>query len=162
MNGEVVMSTKVMVAIVASFLLATTFGTGGSDSPQDISGAFNLVEVNDSKLPAVTWERQRGERECKRETLSGTMLLDSQGRWAVLVEERELCADNSEEEPTVTEVASIFTGSYKFSGNKIEFHDETLGLTDSATLNEDILRFTVIGVGDFEGQTDVYVFHRAK
>ncbi len=54
------MSAKVVVAIVAMSLLGTTFGVGGSDAPQVISGVYNLVEVNDSKLPAVTWARQRG------------------------------------------------------------------------------------------------------
>ena len=51
------MSAKVVVAIVAMSLLGTTFGVGGSDAPQVISGVYNLVEVNDSKLPAVTWAR---------------------------------------------------------------------------------------------------------
>ena len=156
------MSAKVIVAIVAMSLLVTMFGAGGSDSPQVISGVYNLVEVNDSELPAVTWVKQRGELECKTETLSGTMLLDSQGKWAALVEQREVCSDNSEEGATITVGSSIFTGSYKVSGNEIEFHDETTGGTDSATLNEDILRVTVIGVAALEGQTVVYVLHRAR
>lgn len=159
MNGEVDMNAKVTRVFAAFFLTLATFGVGGSDLLQGIPGIYKLVEVNGNKLPAVSWVGPGGE--CKQEILSATMLVDSESSWAVLVEEREVCASNSEE--STSEVGfAIFTGSYKVAGNKIEFHDETLGVTDYASLENDTLQYTVVGVGDYESQTGVYIFRRAK
>ena len=159
-KGEMIMIARITKVLVLLTILVATFSVGGSDSLQIISGEYKLVEVNGEKIPAVSWIGP-GEG-CKQEVLSGTMLVDSKNRWAALVEEREFCTEISEEASTRTEGSSVFTGTYKVSGSKIEFHDEALGLTDYASIDGDVLRYTVIGIGDYEGNTSVFVFLRVN
>ena len=90
------------------------------------------------------------------------MLVGSENRWAVRVEERELCAKTSEDVSAGTARSAIIIGNYKVSGSKFEFHDETLGGTDYVSIDGDILRYTTAGGGDFEGQTHLFVFLRDK
>jgi len=128
--------------------------------PYVISGTYKLVEVNDKKLPAVSWI-DLGE-ECSQETLSGTLLVDSENRWAARVEERELCAKTSEDVSACMARSAIFIGSFKVSGSKYEFHEETLDVTDYVSIDGGILRYISADIGDFEGQTGVFVFLRDK
>lgn len=151
------MVAKVTKAILAFSLMVATLSAGGSDSFQNILGTYKLVGVNDSELPAVTWVGP-GEG-CKQETLSGTLLVGSESRWTALIEAREDCSNNLEEESTGMVRSTIFTGTYTVSGNMIEFHDGELGGTDHASLENDVLRYTV---NDYEGQTAVLVFVRNK
>ena len=152
------MIARITKVIVLLTILVATFSVGGSDSLQVISGVYKLVEVNGKKIPAVSWIGP-GDG-CEQEVLSGTMLVDSKNRWAAIVEEREFCTEISEEASISTEGSSVFTGTYKVSGSKIEFHDETLGSADYASIDGDFLRYTVIGIGDYEGHTSVFVFLR--
>jgi hypothetical protein len=155
-----VMKFRFRKLIVFLMLWAATFNAGGSDSPMDISGTYKLTEVNGSKLPAVSWVGPDGK--CKEEVLSATMIVDSESRWAALPEVRKSCADFSGNESASNTESVIFTGSYKVSGNKIEFYDETLDVTDSASLENDVLRYTAHGILKYEGQTTVFVFLRSK
>lgn len=154
------MTAKITKMLVMLPMLLATFSVGGSDSLQVISGTYKLVEVNGKKLPAVSWIGP-GE-ECRQETLSGTMLVGSENRWAARVEEREICAKTSEDVSASTARSTILIGNYKVSGSKFEFHDETLGGTDYVGIDGDILRYTSVGIGDFKGQTGVFVFLRDK
>ena len=150
------MFSKITKMFVMLPMLLATFSVGASDSLQVISGTYKLVEVNRKKLPAVSWVGP-GE-ECRQETLSGTMLVGSENRWAARVEERELCTKTSEEVSAGRARSAIIIGNYNVSGSKFEFHDETLGGTDYVSIDGDILRYTTAGGGDFEGQTGVYIF----
>lgn len=154
------MTARITKVLVMLPLLLAAFSVGGSDSLQAISGTYKLVEVNGKKLPVVSWIGP-GE-ECRQETLSGTMLVGSENRWAARVEEREICAKTSEDVSAGTARSAIIIGNYKVSGSKFAFHDETLGGTDHVGIDGDTLRYTSVGVGDFKGQTGVFVFLRDK
>ena len=154
------MNIKVKKAVVVTMLLVATFNSGASDSLRDISGTYILTELNGSELPAVSW---LGPGEgCKQVVLSATMIVDSENRWALLLKEREDCANKSEKETTRPVDSAIFSGSYKVSGSVIEFYDDELGTTDRASLENDILRYTSYGIGDYEGQTDIAVFRISR
>ena len=148
------MSAKVMKAVVVFSVLIATICVGESDSPHDILGTYKLVSVNDNPLPAVSWVGP-GEG-CTQENLSGTMLIASDNRWAALLEGRDKCDKTSEEG------SAILTGTYKVSGNMIEFQGGELDVTDHASLDGDVLRYTVNGILDFEGQTTEFVFRKDK
>ena len=154
------MTAKITKMLVMLTMLLAAFSVSGSDSLQDISGTYKLVEVNGKKLPTVSWIGPGAE--CRQEILSGTMLVGSENRWAVRVEEREICTKTSEDVSADTARSAILIGNYQVSGSKLEFHDETLGGTDYVSIDGDILRYTTAGGGDFEGQTGVYVFLRDK
>ena len=154
------MSVKFTKVFAAFSFMVATFSVSASDSLQGIPGTYKLVGVNQSELPAVSWIGP--DEDCKQETLGGTLLVGSENRWAALVEEREFCAETSEESSTMMEGASIFTGTYKVSGNIIEFHNEELGGTDHGSLENDVLQYTVNGILDYKGQTTVFVFVRNK
>jgi len=138
---------------------AASLSASGSDSFRDISGTYELTEINGSELPAVSWVDP--DELCREEVLNATMIVDSASRWAALVEVRKSCADASRDEKANTTESAIFTGSYKVSGNRIEFYDETIGVTDYASLENDVLQYTVHGIMKYEGQTTVFVFHRS-
>lgn len=127
-------------------------------SEQSVPGAYLLVEVNGEKLPALSWTKEVKGQRCKIETLGGALLLDSEGRWASLVTERDVCVHEDGSENTTDESSVMFTGSYKISGNQITLQDETS--SDEATLKGDVLVLEVVGVGVFEGQTAKYVLRR--
>ena len=163
MKKRIIVNTaNVLVAIIAFFLPMITLGASSTASDQAISGTYIIVEVNGNKLPAATWIIQKDERERKIETLSGAIMLGPQGELAVIVEERELWADNSEAEPSTTVSSGFLKGSYKVLDNEIELSYETLPGTDRATLNKGILRVTSIGRGEPKGQVVEYVLHKAE
>lgn len=149
--------SKVFVVLLS---LAPASSLFGAETPREISGAYKLVQVNGENLPATSWTGP-GEG-CRHESLSGILLVDSDNRWAAFIQERELCAGTSEETSTGSAKSSIFTGTYRISGSTYEFHDETLGVTDRARIDGDMLRYTAAGIGDFEGQTGEYVFVRQR
>ena len=89
------------------------------------------------------------------------MLLGSDGRWAALVKEREVCESRDGTKSIDEEVSMIFSGSYKISGRRIILHNETLGGSDEAVLKGDILVVEVVGVGPLEDQITKFVLKRA-
>ncbi len=143
---------------VVSFLVFSV-GLGISQTPEpSVPGIYSLIEVNGEKLPAVSWTKKSNGERCKTETLGGALLLGSEGRWASLVTERDVCLHEDGSETAGKEASIVFTGSYKVSGNKITLQDE--GSEDQAALEGDLLVLTVVGVGVFEGQTTKYVLRR--
>jgi hypothetical protein len=117
-----------------------------------------LIEVNGEKLPAVSWTKKSNGERCKTETLGGALLLGSEGQWASLVTERNVCVHEDGSETADEEASMMFAGSYKISGNQITLQDEASA--DQAILKGDLLVLTVVGVGVFDGQTTEYVLRR--
>jgi hypothetical protein len=152
------MQAKSLMTIMVIGLIQINSATGGPDPSRELPGDYELVAVNDIPLPAPTWVKG----ECHVLALHGTLLIDARGKWAALVEERSDCTGQVQEDFAPKADSSIFTGSYTIGEKGIEFHEESLGLTDLATFSDGILRYTVNGIGDFEGQTDVYLFRRAS
>ena len=90
------------------------------------------------------------------------MLLDSAGRWAALVTARETCTNRDDSQTVSDERSETFSGSYETSGDRIVLYDETLGGSDEGSLTGDVLVVTVVGAGDFEGQSSEWVLRKTE
>ena len=145
------------ISLAAFLMLSVGLGISQTSEPL-VPGVYLIIEVNGEKLPAISWTKESNGKRCKTETLGGALLLDSEGRWASLVAERDICLHEDGSETTGKEASIMFTGLYKVSGNHITLQDE--GSADQAVLNGDLLVLTVVGVGVFEGQTTKYVLRR--
>ena len=145
------------ISSVAFLMLAAGLGVSQAPMPS-VPGVYLLIEVNGKTLPAVSWTKAAAGKRCKTETLAGALLLDSEGRWASLVTERDVCVHEDGSETADKESSMIFNGTYKISGNQITLQDETS--VDQAILKGELLVLKVVGVGLFEGQTTEYVLRR--
>lgn len=145
------------ITLVAFVVFAVGLGISQTSEPS-VPGVYLLVEVNGEKLPAVSWTKKSNGESCNIEILGGALLLDSEGRWASLVTERDVCVHEDGSKTADEEASMMFAGSYKISGNQITLQDEISA--DQAILKGDLLVLTVIGVGVFEGQTTKLVLRR--
>jgi len=106
------------ITLVALVGLMVGSGTSQTSEPA-LPGIYSLIEVNGEKLPAVSWTSESNGKHCNTETLGGALLLDSEGQWASLVTERDVCLHDDGSETAHEEVSSMFMGSYESSGNQI-------------------------------------------
>ena len=104
-------------------------------------GIYVLIEVNGESLPVVTGERSSDGELCETETLEGAVLIDSEGRSAAFVTERETCIGKDGSETVASVRSVIFPGTYEISGNEISIRDE-FG-TDNAVLEGDLMIYSV-------------------
>jgi len=105
-----------------------------------VAGIYLLVEVNGLSLPAVTRARSDNGTLCETQVLDGAVLLDSNGRSAAFVTEREVCQPEDASAATARTESAIFPGTYSVSGNRITIMDE-FG-TDEAIRDGDSLIYT--------------------
>jgi len=143
-------------------LLGLIVAWGDSQAQEaSVAGIYSLIEVDGEKLPAFSWtEKANGER-CKQEILEGALLLDSEGRLAALVTERDFCAHEDGSEAAGKEASTIFPGSYKISGSQIILQFEIGPNPDHGVLTGDLLVVTEGGgADDRDGRTTEYVFRR--
>ena len=146
------------ITLVAFVVFAVGLGISQTSEPS-VPGVYLLVEVNGEKLPAVSWTKKSNGESCNTEILGGALLLDSEGRWASLVTERDVCVHEDGSKTADEEASMMFAGSYKISGNQITLQENEIS-ADQAILKGDLLVLTVIGVGVFEGQTIKCVLRR--
>jgi hypothetical protein len=127
-------------------LLSLIVGWGISLAEEvSVAGVYLLMEVNGEQLPANLWtEKLDGER-CKQVILKGVLLLDSEGRSAAFLTDREFCPSEDASENGGKEQSVIFAGSYTISGDQITIEDE-FG-TDEAVVKGDVLLYETGGNG---------------
>ena len=159
-EGEVYVLSNIPKVFLILLSYAAASSLLGESTTQNIAGTYSLLQVNGKNLPAISWTGPG--QGCGHENLYGIMLVDSNHRWAALIEEREVCAGSSGATSTGAAKSNIFTGTYMISDSIYEFHDETLGVTDRVKIDGDLLRYIAAGIGDFEGQTAEYVFVRER
>ena len=144
------------VSLITFLGIAVGLGVSQAQEPS-VSGVYLLIEVNGEKLPAVLKGKPNnlggcaacGER-CKEEILGGALLLDSEGRSAAFLTERDVCLHEDGSETAAGENSLIFPGTYNISGNQIT--NETVFGTDQAILKGDLLVYKTGG--------EEYVFQR--
>jgi len=158
MRSRLVLSTLLLLTLLAPAAGAGTAPTTDASVP----GIYLYVEVNGNRLPSVVWTKTSENRQCEIEDLRGALLLDSEGRWFAVGTEREICTDQNGSRTVSEERSSVLVGSYEASGGLITFHDETLGGSFEGSLTEGVLFVKDSGIGDYEGQTSEWVFHKAN
>ena len=143
-------------------ILLSAAGTGiGQATDASAPGVYLLVEVNGRALPSISWTTTSQGRSCGAEALGGTMLLDSFGRMATLLTQREVCTDQDGSRTTSEEESEIFIGSYELTGEILTLHWETPDLgDDECTLNEGRCVITDVGEFDYEGQTTQWTLQK--
>jgi len=105
-----------------------------------VAGIYLLVEVNGESPPTVTRARSDNGTLCETQVLDGAVLLDSNGRSAAFVTEREFCQPEDASAATARTESAIFPGTYSVSDNRITINDE-FG-TDQAILEGDLLVYS--------------------
>jgi len=149
------------VSLIAFLGFAVSWVTSQAQEAS-VSGVYLLIEVNGEKLPAASWTKKSNGERCKTETLGGALLLDSKGRFAAFVTERNVCLHEDGSESTIKEESVIWPGSYNMSGNQVtlQYEFELWPDPDQAVLNGDHLVVKSEGVGDYEGQSTEFIFRR--
>ena len=142
------------VSLIAFLVFAGGLGMSQAQE-SSVSGVYLLIEVNGEKLPAVSWSTSSNGERCKTETLGGALLLDLAGRSASFVTEREVCVLANGSENVGREASTMFTGSYRISGDQLTIEDEVS--SDTAALKGGLLIVKVAGVGVYVGQTTEFV-----
>ena len=126
-----------------------------------LAGLYTINMVNKRSLPAATWTRTMSDTTCATATQNGTMMLDSKGRYAVLVTERDRCTRGTRRW-TVPDVSTLFTGTYTTEGDNITFTDASGGTAARAVHVDGRLTVTVEGMDPFTGQTATYVLRKQR
>ncbi len=125
----------------------------------DITGIYELIEVNGKRLPATAWIKQGENGKVNSETRSGILLLSSEGKWAALVIEQDINT-SSEDSKALPHKSNLFTGFYNNSGNKILFLDEKNEELFTGVTKGNEITIKVVGIGDLEGQTTEYLVRK--
>lgn len=144
-------------------LLGTVVGLVISQAQEpSVSGVYSLIEVNGGELPAVSWTKNSNGERCTEEILEGALFLDSKGRFAAFVTERDVCLREDGLETEVNKESVIWPGSYKVSGDQVtlEYDFEQWSDPDQAAIKGDFLVLNSEGVGDYEGQSTEFVFRK--
>ncbi len=131
------------VSLITFLGIAVGSGVSQAQEPS-VSGVYLLIEVNGEKLPAVSWTNEPNGERCT-EILGGAVLLDSEGRSAAFLTERDVCLHEDGSETAAMENSVIFRGKYDISGNQITIEDD-FG-TDQAILKGDLLVYKTGGEG---------------
>lgn len=148
----------------AGLLALALFAIAGQAAAQDsdVAGLYTITMVNARNIPAATWKRSMSDTSCATATQNGTLMLDSKGRYAVLMTERDRCTAGSKRW-TVPDVSTLSTGTYTTEGNNITFSDAGNSTTYRAVLDANgKMTVTVEGVDPFAGQRATYVLRRQR
>lgn len=145
------------LALLGTILLAFTVQADGDS----IAGVYLLTHVNSEELPAATWTRAIDSRSCTNETLDGALLIDTEGRMAVLATTRDVCLESDGSKKTSTPKSELFDGTYEVSGDAIELHFTAFpNEPDTGVLANGVLTVKDVGGGDFEGQIAEFIFRK--
>ena len=127
----------------------------------DVSGLYTLTAVNKRVIPAQTWKREASDTTCNTATQQGTLMLDSKGRWALLVTERDRCTRGTKRW-TAQDVSTLSTGTYTSEGGNVTLTDAATGTSHQAVIEQNRMTLTVAGSDPFAGQTATYVLRRQR
>lgn len=127
----------------------------------DAAGLYTLHTVNKVRMPSQTWKRQASDTTCMTTTQNGTLMLDSRGRWALLVTERDRCT-RATKRWTAPDVSSLSTGTYTVDNGMLMLTDAATSTTHHAMLGKNDLTVTVAGSDPFAGQQATYVLRRSR
>ena len=152
----------VLTVLVSLLILGVIAIRASTTNAVKIPGIYTLIQINERPLPAVSWTRKTDDKNCKTETLAGALLLSSEGRWAALVTERDICTSKDGSQDVSPDRSGLFVVSYKVHDNKIELKDETLGGIDTGWMDGDTITVEVIGTGPFAGQTARYLVRKVR
>ena len=158
-------ATLVGLLLALAPALAAQQQPPGAVTPPDFAraaGSYTITSVNGKALPAQTWTRQSSELSCNSTTQSGTLLLDSRGRWALHVTERDRCTGRSGRREILPDMSAISTGTYSVEGDSIRFQNAESGSTSVGALRENVITLAVTGTGDLDGQTVRYAARRVR
>jgi len=143
--------------LVSILCLAACPTIGHAD---EVAGVYRLAEINGQELPAVSWTFSRGEQDCRILVIQSTFLLGSDGKWAALLSEQDVCSAGDGPEVTEGPSRGILTGTYDISGTELELSYE--GIVSLGAFSEEGGRLTLrtVGVGRYEGQSLEYVLEK--
>lgn len=127
----------------------------------DGQGMYTITSVNKKLVPAQTWKRTASDTTCSTVTQHGTLMLDSKGKWALLITERDRCTRGSKTwiEP---DQSTISGGTYSNESGILTLTDAETGTAHRATLDNNRLTVMVTGTDPVAGQSAVYVFRRQQ
>ena len=131
------------VSLITFLGIAVGLSVSQAQEPS-VSGVYLLIEFNGEKLPAF-YKRKPNDERCKEEILGGALLLDSEGRSAAFLTERDVCLHEDGSETAAWEGSLIFPGTYNISGNQITIEDD-FG-PSQAILKGDLLVYKIGGEG---------------
>lgn len=149
--------------VMALLTLASQGGAAqaAASDMRDAAGLYTLHIVNKTRLPSQTWKRQASDTTCMTATQNGTLMLDSRGRWALLVTERDRCTRGTKRW-TAPDVSTLSTGTYTVETGMVMLTDASLSTTHHAVLDKNQISVTVAGVDPFAGQEATYVLRRLR
>jgi hypothetical protein len=152
------------VLIAAAPAAAAQETTRSASEVESAAGVYTLTRVNNRAIPARSWARQQTEATCNTETRSGTLLLDSKGRWASFMTERDRCTLQNNKREVLPDVSTIFTGEYSVRGDSIELRDQVNSATYMGKISAggNVITVAVTGTGALDGQRVTYVVRRAR
>ena len=146
-------------------LILTIAQSGAAQAPasgmDNVAGLYTLTAVNKKALPSQTWKREANDTTCSTATQNGTLMLDSKGRWALLVTERDRCTRGTKRW-TASDVSTLSTGTYTSDGGSVTLTDASSGTTHQASIEGTRMTLSVNGVDPFGGQTATYVLRRQR
>jgi len=103
--------TKVLPLALLATGAALVMGAGPWRPVQE---NFRLISVAGKSLPVVVEQ----EGECREELQSAMLTLDTNGKWSLVVTEKEICGTNQDNEEEREH------GTYKANGTTVQFFDE--------------------------------------
>ena len=154
-------------ALLASLIILVG-QTAAAQSTQDdrlakLAGVYALTEVNGRPLPAPAWHRASADSTCVTVLNTGSVMLDSHGRWAAFLTERDRCNMALGRNLVKPDVATMFAGRFTVDGNTIELQDDSPGGgRHVGTLAGDTIILTAPGVGELVGQQATYTLKRVR
>lgn len=157
------MSIRRMAFVVAMGVLISENAAAQAAQTEmnDPAGLYTITLVNKRAVPSATWKRAMSDTSCATATQNGTLMLDSRGRWAMLVTERDRCSRGTKRW-TLPDFSTLSTGTYTFDGDTVTFTDQAAGTTNTAVLLKDRLTVNVSGIDVFAGQQATYVLRRQR
>jgi hypothetical protein len=144
-----------------ALLMCVIAGPAAAQDNSSLAGLYTINMVNKRALPAATWTRTMSDTTCATATQNGTMMMDSKGRYAVLLTERDRCTRGTRRW-TAPDVSTLFTGTYTTEGDNITFIDPSGGTAARAVHVDGRLTVTVEGMDPFTGQTATYVLRKQR
>ena len=157
------MSMRKAGLVVAMLVLVSESGAAqaAASGMNEVAGLYTISMVNKRALPSQTWKREASDTSCMTTTQNGTLMLDSKGRWAMLVTERDRCTRGTKRW-TNADVSTLSTGTYTAEGGNVTLTDASSGATSSAVLVNDRITVSLAGVDPFAGQSATYVLRRQR
>ena len=153
---------RMAFGVAVAVLVSQTAGAQAAQSGgNDVAGLYTITLVNKKPIPSATWKREMSDTSCATATQNGTLMLDSRGRWAMLVTERDRCTRGTKRW-TLPDVSTLSTGTYTTEGGVVTFTDEATGTTNTGVLLNDRLTVSLSGADGFSGQQATYVLRRQR